>query len=144
MITWELTGTPSKNDESVISDGVFEQGRGLATGGKAQALACFVRQDGMVIAGGLGRTEYGRLFITSVWVVADLRGQGIGSEVITRMEREAITRGCHDALIETLIEANVRLYERLGYKSVARIPKYVGDFTRSIMVKPLMNDGVGG
>jgi ribosomal protein S18 acetylase RimI-like enzyme len=144
MITWELTGTPSKNDESVISDGVFDHGRSLASGGNAQALACFVRQDGTVVAGGLGRTEYGRLFITSVWVVDQLRGQGIGSEVITRMEREAITRGCHDALIETLIEANVRLYERLGYKSVARIPTYVGDFTRSIMVKPLMNDGAGG
>jgi ribosomal protein S18 acetylase RimI-like enzyme len=144
MTRWELTSNPSKSDESVISDGVFEHGRSLAAGGNAQALACFMRQEGRIVAGGLGRTEYGRLFITSVWVLGELRGQGIGSEVIARMEREAITRGCHDALIETLIEPNVRLYETLGYTSVARIPKYVGDFTRSIMVKPLMSDGAGG
>jgi GNAT superfamily N-acetyltransferase len=138
---WEITSSPSENDESVVSNGVFDHGRRLASDGKAQALACFLRVDGKVIAGGVGRTEYRRLFIMSVWVTESLRGQGIGSEIISRMEREAVARKCHDALIETLLEPNVRLYERLGYNSLARIPKYVGDFTRHIMLKSLLESG---
>ncbi len=67
-MTWEITSSPSDNDESVVSNGVFDHGRRLASDGKAQALACFFRVDGKVVAGGVGRTEYGRLFITSVWV----------------------------------------------------------------------------
>jgi ribosomal protein S18 acetylase RimI-like enzyme len=138
--SWDITCTPSKLDESVITDGVFEHGRSLATGGNAQALACFLRRNGAVVAGGLGRTEFGRLFISSVWVLESLRGQGIGSEIIARMEQEAIARQCRDALIETLIESNVRLYEHLGYTSLVRIPNYVGDFTRSVMLKSLTGE----
>lgn len=140
-MTWEITNNPSDLDESVVANGVFDHGRRLASGGNAQALACFLREDGQVIAGGLGRTEFGRLFITSVWVTESRRGQGIGSEIILRMEREAFDRKCQDALIETLLEPNVRLYERLGYQSLARIPHYVGDFTRYIMLKSLSGSG---
>jgi hypothetical protein len=57
------------------------------------------------------------------------------------MEQEAVARDCQDALIETLLEQNVRLYERLGYRSLARIPQYVGDFTRHIMIKCLTAPG---
>jgi ribosomal protein S18 acetylase RimI-like enzyme len=126
----------------LFTEGVFEHGRSLAAGGQAQALACLLRREEDVVAGGLGRTEYGRLFITSVWVLESLRGQGIGSEIIFRMEREAIARKFHDALIETLIESNVRLYERLGYRRLVRIPNYVGEFTRSILLKSLTSEGV--
>lgn len=142
MTSWEITSSPSEFDESVVSEGVFEYGRRLASDGNAHSLACFLRKDGDVVVGGLGRTEYGRLFITSLWVSELLRGQGIGSEIISRMEREAIARNCRDALIETLIERNVKLYERLGYTSIAHIPHYVGDFTRQIMLKTLQPDGV--
>lgn len=135
--SWEITSEPSESDEKVVRDGVFSHGRALASDGNAQPLACFSRKSGEIVAGGIGRTEYGRLFITFVWVAEHLRGQGIGSEVITRMEKEALARECRDALIETLIEQNVRLYERLGYKPVARIPQYVGNFTRHVMVKSL-------
>jgi GNAT superfamily N-acetyltransferase len=134
----EITSAPSDSDESVISNGVLEYGRRLASGGNAQPLACLLRRDGNVIAGGLGRTEYRRLFVSSVWVTESLRGQGIGSEIISRMEQEAFSRNCQDALIETLLEPNVRLYQRLGYHIVVHIPHYVGDFTRYIMLKSLI------
>jgi ribosomal protein S18 acetylase RimI-like enzyme len=137
MSSWEITSSPSEFDQSVVNDGVFEYGRRLASDGNALGLACFTRRDARLVAGGLGRTEYSRLFITSVWVSEHLRGNGLGSEIISRMEREALARNCRDALIETLIERNVKLYERLGYTSIARIPHYVGDFTRHIMLKTL-------
>lgn len=137
MRSLEITNSPTECDESVVRDGVFDHGRRIASDGNAETLACFLRKDGEIIAGGLGRTEYRRLFITSVWVKEHLRGQGIGSEIISRMEKEAVARKCNDALIETLLEPNVILYERLGYRSVAVIPRYLGNFTRYIMLKDL-------
>ena len=137
MRTWEITNAPSDNDEGIIHAGVLEYGRGLAVDGGAKTLACFVRTDGDVIAGGVGRTEYDRLFLSSIWVAELFRGQGLGSEIIARMEQAARDRGCRDALIETLIHRNVRLYERLGFISIAIVPNYVGSFSRHIMVKGL-------
>ncbi len=140
MKLWQITSTPSSDDAEIVTRGVFDYGRGLASGGGAQSLACFVREGDSVIGGGIGRTEYNRLFVSSLWVSERYRGQGIGSEILLRMEREASDRGCRDALIETLIDANLVLYGRLGYKSVATITNYVGPFTRHIMVKDLSSN----
>jgi GNAT superfamily N-acetyltransferase len=137
MRSWEIASVPSNYDEELVRGGVLEYGRRLAADGGTQHLACFVRAGNDLIGGGIGRTEYNRLFISSVWVAERFRGEGIGSEIITRMEFAARDRGCYDALIETLIDSNVRLYERLGYTSIAIVPKYVGDFSRYIMLKVL-------
>ena len=143
MRTCEVTPTPSTGDTATIEDGVFSHGRAVAADGNAQPLACLMREGDELIAGALGRTEYGRLFIHSVWVAESYRGAGIGSETIVRMEQEALGRGCSDALIETLLDRNARLYERLGYESIAVIPRYVGTFTRYIMVKTLQSSTGG-
>ena len=140
MTSWQITSTPSSDDAELVTQGVFDYGRSLASGGGAQALACFVREGESVIGGAIGRTEYDRLFVSSLWVSERYRGQGIGSDILSRMEREAADRGCRDALIETLIDANVVLYDRLGYKSVATITNYVGPFTRHILVKDLSSN----
>ena len=140
MKSWQITSTPLSEDAELVTQGVFDYGRSLASGGGAQALACFVREGESVIGGAIGRTEYDRLFVSSLWVSERYRGQGIGSDILSRMEREAADRGCRDALIETLIDANVVLYDRLGYKSVATITNYVGPFTRHILVKDLSSN----
>jgi hypothetical protein len=53
------------------------------------------------------------------------------------LEKAAYARGCKDALIETLNDRTANLYTRLGYESVAMIPRYVGSFTKHVLVKPL-------
>lgn len=123
----------------MINDGVLEYGRSLASDGNADTIACLFRNDGTLVGGGLGRTEYNRLFVSALWVLEERRGQGIGRQIIHRMEQEAISRGCRDALIETLIEQNMLLYDKLGYKCIAVVPNYVGNFTRFIMLKTLMS-----
>jgi len=150
MRTWRLVDEVSSADSSeaarLVSDGVVAHGRGvaaLAGGGDATPLACFVHDDGALVAGLVGRTEFGRLFVHWLWVTAALRGQGLGSAVLARAEMEAQARGCADALIETLEAPTARLYERLGYRRVAVLP-YVGPFSRHTLIKPLQRAGLGG
>ena len=118
-----------------ISEGVFSFGRSFAKGGQASPLACTVRENGTLIAGGVGRTEYSRLFVSSLWVVEPKRGKGLGTEVLERMEAEARARDCNDSLIETLNDRVASLYARLGYHTEAIVNGYVGPFNRHIMVK---------
>ena len=123
----------------VVSDGVFQHGRALAlaAGGDAATLACIVREDGVVIAGASGRTEFARLFVEHLWVEAGRRGQGLGTQVLAALEAAAREAGCHDALIETLDARAARLYGRLGYVTLAVVPGYVGPFDRHILRKRL-------
>lgn len=135
-LAWSIVKAASAEDLAVISEGVFAHGRALAADGHAEPIACLVRKGSKLVAGGCGRTEYERLFTTSLWVSEGLRRQGIGSRVLLELEAEAARRGCKDALIETLSDEVANLYMRLGYQPVAVVQRYVGRFTRHILVKP--------
>lgn len=144
MLDWQLTTAPEAADVAIVTEGVLSFGRALAVGGNARPLACFVREDGALIAGAVGRTEFARLFVTSLWVAEDRRCRGLGAELLARMEREAMQCGCTSSMIETLNDRVADLYARQGYKPVAVVPAYVGTFTRHIMLKELIARGGPG
>jgi ribosomal protein S18 acetylase RimI-like enzyme len=134
---WTLEDEPSAADVAIVAGGVLQVGREAAAGGDPRPIACFLREDGRVIAGACGRTEFGRLFVEFVWVAEGLRGSGLGSEALGRLELAALERGCADALIETLSDRVAALYRRLGYVEVALIERYVGPFNKRVLLKTL-------
>jgi GNAT superfamily N-acetyltransferase len=137
MREWSVGESAAEVDLATLSEGVLQFGRALAVGGNPRPLACFVCENGSVIAGGSGRTEFTRLFVQYLWVAEHHRSCGLGSEVLSRLEGAAKERGCNDALIETLNDRVAQFYIRLGYTPVATISHYVGTFTRHILVKSL-------
>ncbi len=136
-LTWTLDARVPEEDLKVIAEGVFSHGRAQARDGNAEPLACLVRDGPRVVAGGTGRTEYRRLFVSHLWVTEDLRRQGLARRILQALESEAVNRGCSDALIETLDDGVAAFYGRLGYRSVAVVAGYVGPFNRHIMLKLL-------
>ncbi len=137
MLSWELTDSPSAADAEAVEHGVFSHGRALAQGGDARNIACFVRDSGVVVAGGTGRTEFARLFVSYLWVAESHRGKGLSSQILAHLERGAVERGCSSSLIETLSDKVARLYEAQGYEVVAFVRSYVGPFNRTILLKRL-------
>jgi GNAT superfamily N-acetyltransferase len=135
-LAWTLAREAPAQDLEVIARGVFAHGRAQAHDGDAAPISCLVRAGDRVVAGGTGRSEYQRLFIAHLWVLEELRGQGLARRILRELESEAARRGCQDALIETLDDSVARLYARLGYRSVAVVERYVGRFNRHILVKP--------
>jgi len=123
------------DDAARISEGVTRHGRAQAPGGQAQAIACGLYEDGHLIAGALGRTEFKRLFVNYLWVDEDWRGGGLGTELLRQLEAQALRRGCLDALIETLSDRTARWYEQLGYAMMAHVHDYIPGFTRYILIK---------
>jgi len=136
-LTWTLDARAPEEDLQVIAEGVFSHGRAQACDGNAEPIACLVRDGPRVVAGGTGRTEYRRLFVSYLWVTEDLRRQGLARGILQALEAEAVQRGCSDALIETLDDGVAAFYGRLGYRSVAVVAGYVGPFNRHILLKLL-------
>lgn len=132
---WEVGRDASDGDRQVVVDGVLRHGRALAAAGHARPLSCLLRHEGKVVAGAVGRTEFGRLFVHSLWVHESLRGRGLGTLALCQIEQAAAADGCADALIETLDGRTARLYERLGYVPLAFVARYVGPFDRHILLK---------
>jgi diamine N-acetyltransferase len=139
MIGWTTEEDPSERDVGVLADGVLRFGRSEAVGGNSRPLACFLREHDQVVAGASGRIEFDRLFISYLWVAEHRRGSGLGQLALLRIEDAARERGGREALIETLSDRNAALYRRVGYRSIADIERYVGPFTKHVMIKPLVD-----
>lgn len=134
---WSVEDTPAAHHVAVVAGGVMAFGRAEAAGGNPIPIASFLRESDSIVAGATGRTEFERLFIDFLWVREDLRGSGLGRAALARIEDAARRRGARDALIETLNDRAAALYRRCGYVEVASVARYVGRFTKHILVKQL-------
>src|SRR5688572_8274833 len=71
--------------------------------------------DGSLVAGIVGRTGWGWLHVSALWVDESFRGRGIGTELMRRAEERALARGCTAARIGTWDFQAPDFYRRLGY-----------------------------
>lgn len=93
--------------------------------------------DGQVIGGLWGRTAYGWLFVELLFVPESLRGRGIGSDLMSRAEFEALARGCHAAWLDTFEFQARGFYERIGYACFGELKDYPVGSARYFMTKTL-------
>lgn len=79
-------------------------------------LAIFVRDPhGAPVAGLTGFTWGHALKIGHLWVHEEYRGQGYGTQLVRAAEREAVARGCRQAVLETHSFQAPDFYPKLGY-----------------------------
>jgi GNAT superfamily N-acetyltransferase len=91
------------------------------------------------VAGGLwGHTSYAWLFVQYLFVPEAFRGTGIGTLLMARAEREAVSRGCHSAWLGTFEFQARGFYERLGYVAFGQLPDCPPGFSHFLMKKALV------
>jgi ribosomal protein S18 acetylase RimI-like enzyme len=81
---------------------------------------CFLalkQSDGKTVAVGLAVAERGHVGLFDITVAAPLRGQGIGTRLMTDLLRWGKERGAHTAYLQVVKtnEAALRLYGKLGF-----------------------------
>ena len=59
-------------------------------------------EKGEVIAGLLGGTYWGWMYVDTLWVREDHRRRGLGSRLLCEAEDEARRRGCHHVHLDTM------------------------------------------
>ena len=84
-----------------------------------------VALDGTRMIGALrARVDGDLLLVGRIAIAPDRAGEGIGSALLEAVERRGAEAGATEAELFTgsLSEANLRLYERLGYRETQRVP----------------------
>lgn len=132
---WRRDGEVPEADLAAIREAVVLHGRQQTQGSDARDIAVALYDGDELIAGGHGRTEFQRLYVSWLWVREDLRGQGLGGDCVRQLEAQALRRGCVDALIETLLDEVAELYEYLGYACISHVHDFVPGFTRHTLLK---------
>lgn len=93
--------------------------------------------DGNVVAGAAARTFGNWLLLDTLWVSDTLRGQNIGSRLLSTIEQEGKQRGCVKCLLDTLNFQAMPFYQKHGYVTQWIQEDYPKQGCKYFMVKEL-------
>ena len=97
----------------------------FAPGLNAQPIEIAVRNSGGQLIGGLlGSTAWGWLLIDMLWIDESLRGQGLGTALLSEAETRAQLLGCTHARTETFDFQALPFYEQHGYEVYGKLPDF--------------------
>ena len=92
---------------------------------------------GEVVAGISGYTWAGMAEIEFLWVHDQLRGQGIGAQLLAAVEQEARRRGCTLSIVSSYSFQAPEFYQRHGYQVVGSLANCPPGHTNYWMKKDL-------
>ena len=93
--------------------------------------------EGNVIAGILGGTYWGWMYVDILWVHEKHRKKGIGSKLLREAEEEAVCRGCHHVHLDTMSWQAPEFYKKHGYEVVGILPDIPSGNQKYLLMKAL-------
>lgn len=128
-------------DDEALSDEVFEKFQTanrevMPDWGREDFSVAYRDEAGAVLASGRVSLNMGLADVSRVWVEPDVRGGGLGRELMHQIEREARARGAERVLLNTYSWQAERFYLGLGYGEIGRVA-YPGGAERIYLVKDL-------
>src|SRR5262245_11241765 len=138
MLTYTVAHEWAKDSSGAVMDGLKNFNAAFIGTDHPKQLAIIVRdEEQRIVAGLLGETRWDWMYIGWVWVSDGYRANGIGTDLMKRIEREAVVVGCHSAHLTTLDFQAKGFYEKLGYEVFAALEDYPRGHTRFMMKKKL-------
>ena len=137
-LTMELTDQPRSADVEFLQNEIDEHNMKRTGQRDFRPLAVFVRDEpGAIVAGLSGFTWAGWLEIKFVWVHADLRGRGLGRQLVETAEAEARARGCLRVWLDSYTFQAPAFYQRLGYTVFGSLDAYPAPHGRVFLTRTL-------
>ena len=119
-----LDNTESQKAQE-IGDLIRSYNRSKREAAESEPLNLYVENDhGQLMAGLVAETFGNWLEIEYLFVKEDLRGQGIGSQLLHRAESEAKKRNCRFAFVNTYQFQAPAFYQKHGYQEVFTLKDY--------------------
>ena len=131
---------PRAADIELLHQGNHDHNTKNSGGAEAQTLAIFLRNWNDEVVGGIaGWTAYGWLRIDVLWVAENLRGSGLGKQLMSAAETEGVRRGCKFATLDSFNFQAAEMYKKFGYSEFAKLDLLVGNQTWHFFKKELLS-----
>ena len=119
-----LENTESQKSQ-IIGDLIRSYNRSKREVAESEPLNLYVEDEhGEIMAGLVAETFGNWLEIEYLFVKEDLRGQGIGSQLLHQAESEAKMRNCRFAFVNTYQFQAPAFYQKHGYQEVFTLKDY--------------------
>lgn len=132
----EVVAAPGEAERDAILSALVAYNDDAAGPTERHTVALVVRNAHGAIVGGLwGSTGYRWLFIQYLVLPADLRGSGLGRDLMAAAEAEAKRHGCVGVWLDTFSFQARGFYEKLGYRVCGQIDDFPPDEARYFLAK---------
>jgi GNAT superfamily N-acetyltransferase len=135
-----LTDTPDEVQIELLSAQLIqfnELGSGRANDFRPVAIFVTHPETDEMLGGLWGWTSFSFLHISVFYLREELRGLGLGRQLLTQAEEEAVRRGCNGVWLDTFSFQARGFYERLGYSLFGTIEEYPPGHSRFFFKKTL-------
>jgi ribosomal protein S18 acetylase RimI-like enzyme len=137
-VSIDTTQDPAPEDVRQVIQGLVSFNVQHAGPEDWQKLAAFVRDsNGNILGGVVGEKHWNWLFVSHLWLVDELRRQGIGQGLMARLETMAVASGCDAVHLDTYDFQALGFYERLGFRLFGELADCPTDHSRYFLWKPL-------
>ena len=137
-LNYELTREPDDADTRLLAAGLNRHAVAEIGEDGFKPVAILVRdENGVVRAGASAYINWNWLQVSLLWVADDLRGEGIGTELLSRIESVARHEGCDRAHVSTFSFQAAAFYEAHGFTSFATLDDYPPGYAKHFLKKDL-------
>ncbi len=135
----DVVQAPAEIHQSVILAGLIDYNESQSGPAASRQFGLVVREqpDGKIIGGLWGRMLRGWLFVELLVLPEHARGQGLGSELMSRAEAMVREQAGRGVWLDTFSFQARPFYEKLGYEVFAEIPDYPTPHRRFLLSKRL-------
>ena len=109
---------PPEHELQVLANGIDRYTESHLGPDDRRELVFFLRgADGGVVGGVQGsHGNYGWLWIGTLWVADEIRGQGHGTQLMNHIEEKAVQNGCTNSYLNCFSFAAIGFYQKRGYE----------------------------
>ena len=124
-MNWSIQLEPDEEEVRALRRQLGNYNIARAHVDEGQSIAIFVKGgDERLLAGVYGWLWGECLEVDYLWVEEQLRGQGIGRELMHKLEEAAQNRGCQTAVLNTYSFQTPGFHENLGYEVFGIVDGY--------------------
>jgi len=137
-MNYRITDIPTEQDKDEIFQELLKYNLERIECKDIKELGIFLEDEqGKKVAGIVGDTHGNWLEVEYLWVSETLRGQDIGTDIISKAELIAKERGCKYVFLNTFSFQAKGFYLKIGYQEVFSLEEYPLTGERHYFIKKL-------
>lgn len=134
-LRWETVDDPPEALRTAVGDGLDRYNDTHSSLVDVTSFGCSVRDGERIVGGALARIWGSNCELQLLWVDENTRGNGLGRQLVERIEAHAISRGCTLIYLSTFSFQAPGLYRKLGYETALTIDGFPGGVSKFMMRK---------
>lgn len=137
-IEYTIDQNPRPEDDKVLREGIVNFNREVIKE-KATHFNVYAKENNQIVGGALVWEHSDALYIDVLWLNESYRKRGIGTKIVSMIDRVALDKGIPKIFVDTYAFQAQEFYQKHGFNSIGTIPGYLLGYDRIFLRKDILS-----